>query len=348
MPFGFGRKPAPANNGSTPNNGPLPPAAVVLDPFNGNPDVARAVEHFKRGDWRSVETVVGSSRDWANRGDVANALGDFPISEDWLRSTPDSSLAHSVRGTQLLRQAWNIRGSGMAESVAKTAWGDFFATLAEAERTLITASELDQEDPYPWAQLIWTGNGLQIPKDDILQRFAMVQARDPEFVFAWHGVITAVAKKWGGSHELMFDVARNGDRTLSPGSAARVAIARAHEERRLYYSAFEKDPEAAKAYFKLPEVANELSAAATNSVFSAQHQPSASTRLTQSWFAYALSLAGDAVPAERVRAAGLFLQLGDEGIPSLPWKTRYGARAGEQYARFRSISYRAAGISATS
>jgi hypothetical protein len=341
MPFNFGRKPVPA---PLPVPPPVaPPPAVAFDPSNGNPVVADALARYGAGDWRSIEAAHGESRDWATRSAVAQSLLGMPPAVEWQNSCPRSSLGWSVRGAQFIRMAWDIRGNGKATTVADSSWGDFFATLSEADRSLRIAAELDPEDPYPWSQLLWTGNGLQVSKDDILQRFAELQRRDAGHYHGWLAVIPAVSKKWGGSHELMFDVARDGDRKLPSGSVGRVGVARAHEERRLYMSAFDDDREGAKNYFKSPDVAAELSAAASNSVFSDYLRPDASTRQAQSWFSYSLALVGDVLPAERLRAAALFRQIGDSGIPMQPWQIRYGAHGGEQYARIRAICYRAAG-----
>jgi hypothetical protein len=338
VPFGIGQKPPAASIHVA------APVAVTLDPASGIPAATTAVSALNRGDWQSLEAAHGESRDWDTRGAVVQALAAVPPTDDWVQHHPQSTLAWSVRGAQLMGIAGKMRGSGKADSVPNSVWGDFFATVAEAERALRYAAHVAPQDPFPWSQLIVTGNLLQVPKDDVLQRFAELQARDAGYYYGWHAIITAVSKKWGGSHELMFDLARHGDRYLPAGSNGRVGIVRAHEERRLYFSAFEDDGESAKGYFTLPEVAAEISTAASNSVFSEQRQMSATSRLTQSWFAYALALTGDAVPTERVRAAALFRQLGNDGIPLQPWKNRYGSKGGEQYARIRAISYKAAGF----
>jgi hypothetical protein len=338
MAFRFGRKPVPTSNPI------VRPATVLLDQANGIPAVLESVSQFAKGDWRTVESAHSESRDWDTRAGVIQSLAELDPSEEWIAACPQSALAHAVRGAQLRRLAWDVRGSGKASTVPKTAWGDFFATLAEAERSLRTATVLASDDPYPWAQLIWTGTGLQVSKDEILMRFAAMQERDAGHIYGWLAVISSVAQKWGGSHELMFDVARSGDRDLPAGSIGRVGVVRAHEERRLYLSQWENNPEGAKEYFRQPDVAGEVSAAASNSVLSDRHHPSGSTRLAQSWFAYALALVGDGLPSERLRAASLFLQLGNSGIPNQPWQTRYGSRGGEQYARIRTLCYRAAGI----
>ncbi|TWE13337.1 uncharacterized protein DUF4034 [Rudaeicoccus suwonensis] len=298
---------------------------------------------LEKGDWRSVEDAHGNSEDWDTRGSVAAALRRLDPIDDWVLSCPRSGLAHAVRGSQLCRLAWDVRGNGKANTVDRSAWGDFFSLLRAAEESFGKAVDLEPRDPYPWSQLIWTGTGLQIPKDDVLGRFESMRRRDDGFVPGWLAITSAVAQKWSGSHTLMFDVAREGDRTLPDGNLGRVGLVRAHEEFRMYLAHWDNDPVAAKAHFRKPEVAAEIGAAASASVFSAHHEPGGSTPLAQSWFAYALAMVGDGVRAERVRAAGLFLELERVGIPDQPWANRYGRKGGEQFARIRRICCTAAG-----
>lgn len=336
MAFKFGRRSARREDSRA--------QSVVLDRTNGVPEVASAVAQLAAGDWQSVESAYGDNRDWALRGALVQALGDLDPSDEWTSSCPRSSLAQAVRGSQLRRLAWDIRGGGKASTVSKTAFGDFFATLRGAEQAIRRAIELAPDDPDPWSQLIWTGTGLQVSKDEILTRFAAMHERDANHINGWLAVTSAMAKKWGGSHQAMFDVAHQGDRDLPSGSVGRVGLVRAHEERRLYLAHWENDALGARSYFKRPDVAHEVSAAALNSVLSPEHRHGASTRLAQSWFAYALALVGDAVPSERRRAATLFTELGDTGIPSQPWLTCYGSSGGEQYARIRAVCSQAADL----
>jgi hypothetical protein len=336
MPFRFGRKPTESKSNG---GGPEP---VSFDPAGGIRAVAAAAAQFADEGWRPVEAEYGESRDWDTRGAIASILREADPFDDWISNCPRSGFAHAVRGAQLLRVAWSIRGNGKAESVEKSAWGDFWAVLAEAEKMLMRATELSPDDPYPWSQLIWTGTGLEVSKDDILERFTLMQERDPSCIYGWLAVVSSLAKKWGGSHELMFAVAQHGDRELPAGSVGRVGIVRAHEERRLYLSGWENDSAGAANYFTRPEVVTEISAAASNSVLSDQHEPGVASRSAQSWFAYGLARVGERAVGERIRAADLFFQLGEDGIPADPWRTVYGSRAGTQYARIRNLCYREA------
>ncbi len=309
------------------------------------PAAEAALAALSRGDWRPIEEQHGHSADWDTRGAIANALADLDPFDDWIGSAPDSALAYEVRGAQLIRLAWDVRGGGKAATVAADAWGDFFAILEAAEQSLVRAAELAPADPYPWFRLIWTATGLDAPVEQRLARFTAMRERDPGYLHGWVAITSVTAKKWGGSHELMFDLAREGDRTLPPGSPGRVGLLQAHHERRLYLANWEDDATGAAAYYTRPDVVAEIAAAALHSVLSPDHRPTASTRLAQSWFAYALAQIGDADPSQRVRAAGLFTALGDRGIPPWPWQIRYGeARAGEAYARIRSLCFHAAGI----
>ena len=69
-------------------------------------------------------------------------------------------------------------------------------------------------------------------------------------------------KKWGGSHELMFDVARQIHRDAPEGNGCHTLIAEAHIERWLYMAHWDKDVDGANRYFERDDVALEIRDAA--------------------------------------------------------------------------------------
>jgi hypothetical protein len=320
-----------------------PKPSVEFDDKIGSTVAHRLFGELSKGEWRGSEEYADQLDDWDERNFLAGVLAEvetFP--SGWLEQTKGSSFAYLTRGVHGIRRAWKVRGGGPASTVAEGSWAPFNDLLVQAERDLLTASELLPLDPSPWARLISTGMGLGVSKEEILRRFNEANSREIGFQAAHISVVGAVAKKWNGSHELMFSVARDADQNLPEGSPGRVAICEAHYERRLYAKSWEKFDLAAKEYYKDPAVCSEIEDAARHSVFSDSYKTSVVSPILWSRFAMALALTGDIVPEDRVAAASLFDRLGDSGIPSSPWTLRWGSKGAEQFARIRSLCRKAA------
>jgi hypothetical protein len=320
-----------------------PKPSVEFDNKLGNTVAHRLFDELSRGEWRGSQEYAEELIDWDERNFLAGVLADVDVfPSDWLEQTEASSFAYLTRGTHGIRRAWKVRGSGQAKTVEAGSWAPFNDLLVQAEKDLFKASDLLPLDPSPWARLISTGMGLSISKDDILRRFNEANSRAPGFQAAHISIVGAVAKKWSGSHELMFSVAREADRSLPEGSAGRVAICEAHYERRLYAKSWEKFDLAARDYYKDQAVYREIDEAAARSVFSDSYVESIVSPILWSRFAMALAFTGDAAPEDRIAAATLFDRLGDSGLPSEPWSLRWGSKGGQEYARIRSLCRKAA------
>jgi len=120
--------------------------------------------------------------------------------------------------------------------VAEDAWPLFFSRLQDAEADLARAIELDPEDPTPWEFLLRSGRGLQIETDELVERFQAARARHPEDYRAHQMLLLALCQKWGHSHEMMFDFARQVAEAVSEGSGVHALVPQAHVERWLYFS----------------------------------------------------------------------------------------------------------------
>jgi hypothetical protein len=339
----FKREKAPAVPSMAPVATTPPNPSVEFDDKLGNTVAHRLFGELSRGEWRGSEEYAEQLIDWDERNFLAGVLAEVEaLPSEWLEQTTGSSFAYLTRGTHGIRRAWKVRGSGQASTVGEGSWAPFNDLLVQAESDLFKASDLLPLDPSPWARLISTGMGLGISKEEILRRFSEANSRALGFQAAHISVVGAVAKKWNGSHELMFSVAREADQNLPEGSPGRVAICEAHYERRLYAKSWEKFDLAAKEYYKDQEVCSEIEGAALRSVFSDSYEKSVVSPILWSRFAMALALTGDAVPEDRIAAAALFDCLGDSGIPSSPWSLRWGSKGGEQFARIRSLCRKAA------
>jgi hypothetical protein len=328
----FSKKPA-----QPPAAAPAGPPPVAFDDTAGNADAARLRDQMLAGDWRAVQAFLEPLTDWDDRTfyiRVIARLGMFP--EDWVTATSGSQVSMIARGIHRMDLAWKARGSGRSQTVGEAAWPQFYAHLNEAEADLTRACDLLPSDPLPWAMLITTAQGLELPKEVVLRRFDEVNARHLGFRLAHVNVMNAVSQKWSGSHVLMFDIARKADTTLPPGSPGRVCIPFAHALRRQYYAQWEKDADAAAGYYKNPTVALEIRTAADNSVLSPAFVPTLDSPWPRADFALSLGSTSGTFDEDRSRAVQLFAALGEHPPTRTLWSETFGAKAGATYAGTRT------------
>jgi len=187
-------------------------APAVLDRTLGNPRARTLRAQIEAGNWRDAQAFLESLRDWGLRDFFVDVLGDWsgrpPWLDTWCHSSPGSPVPWLIRGVHGVRWAWEARGASTADKVAEDAWPVFVSRLEAAESDLQKAAGLDVRDPAPWSWLITTARGLQREATVERQRFQEAQRRDPLNRSAHVHMLTALCWKWGGSHDAMFDFAR--------------------------------------------------------------------------------------------------------------------------------------------
>ncbi len=174
----------------------------------------------------------------------------FPIEKlvQWVRDEPNSADAYLIYGARLLKMAWNARGYGRGENIDKKKWKQFYFLLDETESTLLKAAELSPKDPTPWVYLIIAAvyrNAENSPEQDY---FHEAIKRDPENWHAHMNMLTGLSKKYGGSHELMFDFVRTSAQNAPKDSLLNCLIFKAHSEYWKYKLKFEGNEEEAQEY----------------------------------------------------------------------------------------------------
>jgi len=305
----------------------------------GDPDAVRLVAAFTRHDWHAVEKYLASISAWEDRAFFLRLLAESHIAaDDWVRASGPTPLPLLVRGMQRVRAAWAARGTGRSQSVADSSWGTFFALLNQAEDDLSAVCSLAPDDPQPWASRITTAYGLELPKAELLRMLAEVDARAPGYRPAYVSAVNGVALKWGGSHALMFDVARRAHANLPDGSPGRVAIAYAHFLREQHYRLWEKDTKMADAYYLDPAVADEVLEAAQRSVLSTAFAPNRDSAWPRVDFAFSLSRSADGRTNSQTAGAELFRSMGAVIPAQSLWAERFGGEAGAQYERSRDLA----------
>lgn len=329
---------------------PDPPkrAAWVEDPTFGDPVAKRLRSELAAGDWQGTQTALEGTRgEWAEREFLVESLGDYPVFagrertlDAWLAAKPASSGAPEaalpllVRGRWQIAAGWHARGSGQASTVTEEGWKRFFAHLKQAQQDFEAAARLDPEDPTPWAMQVITARGLQLSKEEVRQRADEALRRDPLCWGANRMLLVALCRKWSGSHEAMFEVARRASTQAPDGHLAHGLIAQAHIERWLWASGFatekKDDPEwfgNAGKYFADPAVRAELLAAYGKSLGSPRWRETKLAPHARNDFAWCFLQMGDTA-----RAKVELERLGSK-LTKTPWGFKGETRAAVDAAR---------------
>jgi hypothetical protein len=239
-----------------------PPPQVRDDATFGHPGSRMIQMHARKGDWMKVRDAFAVESDPNLRARYmelcADAEGAEQWVEQWLDRDPDNGDAWLMAGALSIKKGWDIRGSAKADEVPKERWDPFHEHLMNAEEELERAADLKPDDPVPLHKLLGTGMALGAPIEERMSRIAEGRRRDASYHGVAYAAVHALAKKWGGSHELMFRVARDAAASAPPGSAIPAALANAHVERWLYIDRWEEDREKSRAYFEDRVVKKEI------------------------------------------------------------------------------------------
>jgi hypothetical protein len=312
------------------------PTGPPIDPLLGDPTAHRFLAELTEGRWQEFHDFLDGTRDWDDRnGYVVNLAACFKDRPEWIEqwksARPGSSLPFLFSGTHMVDWAWLARGSGRASKVAEDAWPVFYARLVDADREFARAADLYGEDPTPHAQSIRAAIGLDLGLDERRSRFAEVVRR-----YRWHLgahtiMIQALARKWSGSHEEMFEFARSESEQAPVGHSVHRVIALAHMEQWLDLPREADDgSKPRRAHFLRPEVAAEVYRAADRSIRSLAYVPSRTTPGDRNAFATCFHLMHD------YHAQLQQMNLIGTQITAAPW--HYLGRPGPIWDRARTIA----------
>lgn len=170
---------------------------------------------------------------------------------------PNTPLGHLIMGCLEIERAWGARGGGVSSTVSDDGWQGFFKHLQGAAQHLQYAGEQDQADPTAYAFLQPVAMGLQLEHDQAREWLEIALDRDPYHKQAHSNHLFLLCKKWGGSHDQMFDFARATVAKSPSGSVLKALIYAAYQEYYLYLWAFEENEKAANEFIFDPAIRNE-------------------------------------------------------------------------------------------
>ena len=286
------RPPPPAPPAAQPQKGP------PVDELRGDPAAHWFRDELAQGRGQQLHDFLDGTRDGDDRNWYVTSLAEIKGRPDWLdewvAARPGSPIPLLFRGTHSTMWAWQARGSDRANMVAEDAWAVFHARLVDADRDLARAAAMDGADPTPYARGLWTAIGLSLGQPEIRRRFGEVTRRHRWHRGAHSSMIQALAAKWYGSDEEMFEFARSASAQAPEGHTVHRVIPNAHLEKWLNLSTESPDGKARQAaYFSDEAVKNEIRRAADRSIRSPRYVAGRVTLDDRNIFAMCFSMMRD-------------------------------------------------------
>lgn len=116
-------------------------------------------------------------------------------------------LAHYYEGARFIKEAWDSRGSGWANTVSREGWRDFAKNIAFAREHLVKSWELNPKDPAAAARMITVTMAESENKETMRMWFDRSAAAQMDYVFAYQKMLYGLYPRWLGSHEEMLQFA---------------------------------------------------------------------------------------------------------------------------------------------
>jgi hypothetical protein len=286
--------------------------SVVKDPFLGDPTARRLHEALTGRDWAAAREILRAPMGNDDRAFLMEIAASVPDLQDWIegpvRDEPGSVLPLVVQGGRAVFWAWEARGGGQAETVGEQQWKVWFRRLKLAEDCLDEAVERDPKCLEAWYFLIILARARQLSKQERWDRYNRLAELDPMHHYGNDQMLQNLCAKWSGSAEEMFGFARE-RAAAGPGTSLPALVATAHLEHR-----FSQDDKL--AYLRQPEVAEELVAAAQQSIWHPDYRRTLATPHLWNRFAMAFGLADQFQEAKRC-----FDLIGDDLFAGSFWNT---------------------------
>jgi hypothetical protein len=275
----------------------------IRDAFHGEEALRREIAQLRDGRWRAVAARLTRTRDADDRAFVAGMMLEAGAGwiDEWHAAEPSRAEPWLMRGLSRIAWAWEARGSGRASDVPDDAWPVFFERLKLAEEDLLEAVRRNAKDALPWAYLLVTGRALEVGVEELRRRWDEGRQRAPEaWQLSWL-MLEALTEKWSGSHDLMFEFAREVSSAAPEGSALHALVAEAHLQRWLHFRMEDPpDRQGELSYYRTPEVLEELRRAWARGPGSPAFRTGRFAPNQRAAFAFAFTLGGDDASARAV------------------------------------------------
>jgi len=176
----------------------------------------RAADALRRGDYQAAESIAGEiltrsklqafSFQPLDRFITHLCPGNEPGYLDglnvWVKSRPQSALAHLVRAKYFYDTAWLIRGEDFSAAVTPEHKEQFDENLGRAEDDIRQSIKLDSNIPWSYFLRLQIAEVRDAP-NDIEQVFLAATSHYPEYYPLYRLRLYYLEPKWGGSAAAM-------------------------------------------------------------------------------------------------------------------------------------------------
>ncbi|MGW9072358.1 hypothetical protein ACWGQT_23300 [Streptomyces yangpuensis] len=209
----------------------LPPREQLSSRRSGPPPSAHRAKERQaiadaawEGDWKAAERYVrAAGEDWDERWDRLELLKHVAQKDDawldaWRAAEPDNCDAATLHASIMVRQAWEIRGSGYAHAVPDSDMNRFRAMLPIAIEEARKAALLDPANPGPWVVMVTAARGAQYGRSRFRPLWEGLVERAPHHYEGHAQALQYWCAKWYGSNRRMMRFARLAVHKAPPGS----------------------------------------------------------------------------------------------------------------------------------
>lgn len=188
------------------------------------------------GEWTIARDLLEETgQDWDRRGHRIDALAATAVEHPewlrkWLDKEPASPDPQVIVSSVEVKRAWRVRGSSLARFTPREAFAKFHEVLEDAAEMCRQAVRAAPDDPTPWVTVLQLAIGQGHPPEATRAYWRELTARDP-FNRRGHNVALQYwCDKWHGSHEQMYQFAREAAAAAPAGSPLAVLPLQAHME----------------------------------------------------------------------------------------------------------------------
>jgi hypothetical protein len=116
----------------------------------------------------------------------------------WVAAYPESTTAHLALAYLYLNFAGHARGTGLANTVSESQWGDYNSHTAQAKAVLLEASTLKEKDPawFYAIQMVTWNEGWD--KDHFRELLDQAVAFEPEYYHYYRAYANYILPQWYG------------------------------------------------------------------------------------------------------------------------------------------------------
>jgi len=178
--------------------------------------------------------------------------------DEGIKQRPDHYLPYVFSAFNLIHLAWEVRGSGTADTVSEQSYEIFYQYLEQARSKLqYVLKEFNPQCAEPYFGLIQIRMGMGFGDENNWHYFETAKKINPEHLELHNLMVTLMSEKWGGDFQTSLNIGKKTLAETDIGNPLCAVIAVAHIEQWLYFGMME-EYEAERMYFKKIDVRQDI------------------------------------------------------------------------------------------